>query len=136
MPPNHPVWMPRLCDLAERHMATFNGIKFSDSDLNESSACLKPGRKVFLGSNTVFAGALALGFDSAILVSLNVFPELAQEVLQAVRENRWHDAQIAQQKLTKRFTDIGAGLKDEFNRVNGEFGCGPARKPLLNTQKS
>lgn len=128
--------MPRLCELAEKHIPTFNGIKFSDSDLNESSACLKPGRKVFLGSNTVFAGALALGFDSAILISLNVFPELAQEVLRAVGENRWHDAQIAQQKLTKRLTEVGGGLKEEFNRVNSGFECGPARKPLLNMKKS
>lgn len=128
--------MPRLCDLAEKEITTFNGIKFSNSDLNECSACLKPGRKVFLGSNTVFAGALTLGLDSAILISLNVFPELAQEVLAATTENRWHDAQIAQQKLTKRFNEIGGGMKDEFNRVNSEFECGPARKPLLNLKKN
>lgn len=131
-----PVWMPRFCDLAEKEISTFNGIKFSGNDLNESSACLKPGRTVFLGSNTVFAGALALGFDSGILLSLNVFPELAQEILKATSENRWRDAQIAQQKLTKRFNDIGGGVKAEFNRVNSEFECGPTRKPMLNLQKN
>jgi len=129
------LWMPRLCELAEKEIPTFGGIKFSNSDLNEGSACLKPGRKVFLGSNTVFCGALALGFDSAILVSLNVFPELAQEVYAAVRDNRWADAQAAQEKLTTRFNACGSALKAEFNRVNSDFECGPSRKPLLNLNK-
>lgn len=127
--------MPRLCDLAEKDIPTFGGIKFSNSDLNEGSACLKPGRKIFLGSNTVFCGALALGFDSAILVSLNVFPELAQEVYAAVRENRWKDAQAAQEQLTTRFNACGSALRAEFNRINSDFDCGPSRKPLLNLNK-
>lgn len=129
------VSMPRLCDFAEKEIPTFNGIKFSNNDLNEAVACLKPGRKVFLGSNTIFLGALAQGFDCGILVSLNVFPEYAQEILAAVQENRWADAQATQLKLTKRFNECGAALKDEFNRVNKEFECGPARKPALNLQK-
>lgn len=127
--------MPRLCDLAEKEIPSFCGIKFSNNDLNEGSACLKPGRKVFLGSNTVFCAALALGFDSAILVSLNVIPEYAQEVYAAVRENRWKDAQAAQEQLTTRFNAFGTGLRAEFNRVNSDFDCGPSRKPLLNLNK-
>lgn len=127
--------MPRLCDLAERDIPTFNGIKFTSNDLNEGAACLKPGRKIFLGSNTIFCGGLALGFDSGILVSLNVFPELAQNVYKAVQEDRWKDAQLAQAELTKRFNECGTGLKAEFNRVNSEFACGPARKPLLDLNK-
>lgn len=127
--------MPRLCDLADKQIPSFNGIKFSNSDLNECVACLKPDRKVFLGSNTVFLGALAQGIDSGILVSLNVFPELAVDIFTAVKENRWADAQATQLELTKRFNQFGGALKDEFNRVNIEFECGPARKPLLNLHK-
>lgn len=127
--------MPRLCDLAERDIPTFGGIKFTSGDLNEGTACLKPGRKVFLGSNVIFSGALALGFDSAILISLNVCPELAQEIYTAVNEGRLADARAAQEKLTKRFNEMGPKLKDEFNRINPEFECGPARKPLLNSNK-
>lgn len=129
------VSMPRLCDLAEKQIPTFNGIKFSNSDLNDGVACLKPERKIFLGSNTIFLGALTQGFDSAILISLNVFPEHAQEILAAVQENRWADAQATQLKLTKRFNECGSRLKSEFNRVNKDFECGPARKPLLNLNK-
>lgn len=128
--------MPRLCDLAERDIPTFGGIKFTSNDLNEGAACLKSERKVFLGSNTILSGALTLGFDSAILVSLNVFPELGQDVYNAAMENRWNDAQVAQAKLTKRFNECGNALKAEFNRVNSDFACGPARKPLLNLNKN
>lgn len=35
--------MPRFCA----------GIKFTSGDLNEEAACLKHGRTVFLGSNTI-----------------------------------------------------------------------------------
>lgn len=124
--------MPRFCDLAEKHIPTFNGIKFTSNDLHEGVACLKPDRKVFLGSNTLLLAALAQGFDSGILISLNVFPEMAQQVVAAVQENQWTVAQAAQLKLTKRFNECGAALKDEFNRINKDFECGPARKPLLN----
>lgn len=127
--------MPRFCDLADKEIPSFNGIKFSNNDLNECIACLKPDRKVFLGSNTIFLGALTQGIDSGILVSLNVFPELAMEIFAAVKENRWADAQATQLELTTRFNKIGGGLKDEFNRLNSEFACGPARKPLLNLNK-
>lgn len=127
--------MPRLCDLAEKVIPTFNGIKFTSNDLNEGVACLKSGRKVFLGSNTLFLGALTHGFDSGILISLNVFPEYAQEILSAVQEGRWTDAQKTQLELTKRFNECGPALKDEFNRINSDFACGPARKPLLNLNR-
>lgn len=127
--------MPRLCNLAEEHIPTFNGIKFTSNDLNEGVACLKAGRKVFIGSNTIFLAALTQGFDSGILLSLNVFPEMAQDILIAVQQNRWTDAQAIQFKLTKCFNACGAALKDEFNRVNSDFYCGPARKPLLNLNK-
>lgn len=128
--------MPRFCDLAEQEIPNFGGIKFTSNDLHEGVACLKPGRKIFLGSNTTLSGAFALGFDSAITVSLNVFPELGQTVYKAVQENRWNDAISAQKELTKRFNECGTALKAEFNRVNSDFACGPDRKPSLNLNKN
>lgn len=128
--------MPSFCDLAEQEIPNFGGIKFTSNDLNEGAACLKPGRKVFLGSNTILSGALALGFDSAILVSLNVFPELGQAVYNAVQENRWKDAISAQKVLTEQFNDCATTLKTKFNQVNSDFACGPARKPSLNLNKN
>lgn len=133
--PNYLVSMPRFCDLAEENIPSFAGIKYTSGDLNEGAACLKPGRTVFLGSNTIISAALALGFDSAIPVSLNVCPDLPQEIFIAIREHRLVDACAAQDKLTQKFNECGTAIKAEFNRMNPDMDCGPARKPLLNLNK-
>lgn len=123
--------MPRFCDLAEKRIPNFNGIKFTSNDLNEGVACLKRGRKIFLGSNTIILGALAQGFDSTISSTANLFPELVHEIYTAVKENRWIDAQTAQCELIERFNECCTSLKGAFNRINKEFECGPGRKPAL-----
>lgn len=127
--------MPRFCDLAERDIPTFAGIKYTSGDLNEGAACLKTGRTVFLGGNTIISAACALGFDSAIPVSLNVSPDLPQKILIAMKEHRIADARVLQDQLMVRFNECGTALKDEFNRMNPHIDCGPARKPLLNLNK-
>lgn len=128
--------MPRFCDLAEKHIPTFNGIKFTSSDLNEGVACLKPGRKIFLGSNTIILGALVQGFDSSISTTSNLYPELVNEIFTAVQETRWKDAQAAQCELIEHFNECSSSLKGAFNRLNKELDCGPARKPALNLNKN
>lgn len=129
------VSMPRFCDLAERDIPSFAGIKFTSGDLNEGAACLKDGRTVFLGSNTIISAALALGFESAIPVSLNVSPDLPQKILAAMQEHRIADARALQDQLTRRFNKCGTAIKAEFNRMNPTIDCGPARKPLMNSNK-
>lgn len=128
--------MPRFCDLAEKHIPTFNGIKFTSNDLNEGVACLKPGRKIFLGSNTIILGALAQGFDSTISSTSNLYPKLVHEIFEAVQENRWKDAQKTQHALTECFNECSSSLKGAFNRMNKELDCGPARKPALNLNRN
>lgn len=128
--------MPRFCDLAERDIPSFVGIKYTSGDLNEGAACLKSNRTIFLGANTIISAALALGFDSAIPVSLNVCPDLPQKILTAMQANRLADARCAQDQLTQRFNACGTALKAEFNRMNPDINCGPARKPLLNLNKN
>lgn len=85
----------RFCDLAYKDIQSLNGIKLSHSDLNECIACLKPDQKVFLGSNNILFGALIQRIDSAIVASLNVFPELVLELFAAVEENRLADVQAS-----------------------------------------
>lgn len=128
--------MPRFCDLAEKHIPTFNGIKFTSSDLNEGVACLKPGRQIFLGSNTIILGALAQGFDSTISTTSNLYPKLVHEVYAAVQENRWKDAQKVQTELIERFNECSSSLKGAFNRMNKDLDCGPGRKPALKLNKN
>lgn len=124
--------MPRLCDLADSQIPTFNGLKYSFSDLNECVACVKPGRKIFVGSKIQFLSAAIQGIDSGVLGTLNFFPELALGIRTAVKENRWADAVAAQLELINRVKE-GANTKAEFNRSHKDFDCGPARKPLLHS---
>lgn len=134
--------MPRFCNLAEQEIPNFCGLKFTSVDLDEGAACLKPGRTVFLGADTILTGAVALGFDSAIMTTLNIFPESSFEIFELMRNNKVQDAMVAQMKMNKRIFEIcprGADwvetMKTEFNKVNTTFKAGPCRKPLTNVIK-
>lgn len=124
--------MVRFCELAEREIPSFGGIKFTSGDLVEGSACLKPGRTIFMGANTILNAALASGFDSAILVSLNVCPELPKKIFNAMQEQRFDEARALQNQLTHKFNECGTAIKAEFNRINRDIDCGPTRKPAVN----
>lgn len=134
--------MPRFCELAEKEIPTFCGIKYTSGDMEEGVACLKTGRTVFLGGNTILTGALALGFDSVILTTLNVFPDYAIQIFEHMRNNKWQEAQAIQakwndhiQQICPRGADWVQSMKDEFNKVNPTFECGPCRKPVMNVPK-
>lgn len=98
--------MTRLANLAEESIPNFVGIKFSSSDLDQGASCLKPGRLVFLGSPKVTTGALALGYDSSIMTTLNICPELPIKIFQLMSENRLKEAQDVQNALSRRVDEI------------------------------
>lgn len=133
----------RFCDLAEQRISTFCGLKYTNGDLAQGAACLKQGRNIILGADTVLCGALSLGFDAAILTTLNICPEYSIECYNAICNNKLREAQDAQTKLTRRICEItrnGCGdwvetMKTEFNKVNGALNCGPWRKPALKLNK-
>jgi len=135
--------MSRLCDIAEREISTFCGIKYTSGDLIDGTNCLKEGRNVILGADSVLSGALILGFDAAILTTLNICPEYALECYDYIQKGKINEARTAQDKLNRRIGDIlsrGSGdwvetMKDEFNRTNGKLNAGPFRKPSLNILK-
>lgn len=131
--------MPRLCEIAERTIATFSGIKYTSGDLNMGAACLKLGRNVLLGCDTVLSAGLILGFEAAILTSLNIVPEHVIQIYEAMRQQRLPEAIAGQEKLNNRInTILGEDgnwvekMKAEFNRVNATLHAGPLRKPLQN----
>lgn len=68
--------MSSFMELASKEIKTFRGIKYTSGDLEKGLACLKYGQ-VFLGADTILVGALALGFDCAIMTSLNMHPEMS-----------------------------------------------------------
>lgn len=117
-----PVNMPRFLNLAEKEIPNFVGLKYTSGDLEQGTACLKPGRSVFLGADTILCAALAIGFDSSIMTTLNFCPELSIEVMKCVRESRLQEARQAQEVLTRRVQKIlenGRSLplfmRDEIN---------------------
>lgn len=148
--------MARLANLAEQSIPNFVGIKFSSADLDQGASCLKPGRAVFLGSPKVTTGALALGFDSSIMTTLNICPELPIKIFQLMSENRLQEAQVIQNELSRRVDNIlkrgikccikcrnldfyniyclsghlVSAMKYEFNQVNPHINAGPPRHPL------
>lgn len=131
--------MPRFCDLAEKEIPNFGGLKYTNGNMEEGVACLKSGRTIFLGADTILVGAMALGFDSAIITTLNLFPELSQEIYELMKTNKWQEANVVQMKLNKRVWEICprggdwvATMKNEFNKINTTFKAGPCRKPLMN----
>lgn len=135
--------MPRFCNLAEQAIPTFCGIEFANGDLVHGTSCLKPGRNVLLGADTVLTGGLLLGFDAAILTTVNFCPELAVQCYDAVKKGKIDEAKVAQAKINQRVQNIlsrGSGdwletMKDEFNKVNPKLNAGPYRKPSLNVTK-
>lgn len=101
------VNIPRFLDLAEC-IRNFVGLKFSSSDIEQGIACLKPGRKVFLGLNCVLSGAQALGFDSQIMVTANLWPELIIECIEHVNSHRMTGAKEAQYELNRRIKEVSS----------------------------
>lgn len=98
--------IPKFCDLAEKEILHFAGIKHSSPDLDQGAACLKPGRAIFTASPRVFTGALALGFDSSIMTTLNIFPELPIKIFDLMKANKLNEARDMQQKLSRKCDEI------------------------------
>jgi len=129
--------MPRFCDLADKEISTFCGLKYTSRDLQDGVACLKSGRTIFLGKDSFLIGGLALGFDSVILKKSIICPELALEVYDLIRNNKLQDAMKAQARLNKRVNEVCPNnvdsiveFKKEFNKINSTFKVGPTRKPI------
>lgn len=98
--------MPRFLNLAEKEIPNFVGLKYTSGDLEQGTACLKPGRSVFLGADTILCAAVAIGFDSSIMTTLNFCPDLSLSIMKSVRENRLQEARQTQEVLTRRVQKI------------------------------
>lgn len=99
--------MPTFMELARREIPNFTGIKYSSGDLEKGLPCLEHGQ-VFIGSNTIWTAAVALGFTCAIMTPLNVKPEFSQNIVSLMKEGRVTEAR-AQQRLLNDF--IASALK-------------------------
>lgn len=131
--------MPRFYDLVEKQVPTFCGLKYTNGDMEVGVQLIKEGRNIMLGAETILWGALALGFDAAILTTLSICPELIREIYEHFLNNKREEGLQAQWKLNSRIKEILAkdtgewveNMKNEFNRTNESFKVGPVRKPTI-----
>lgn len=148
--------MPTFLDAAEQSIPNFVGLKFTSNDLDEGAACLKQGRSVFLGADKILSSAIVLGFDSVIMTTLSICPELAIKIFDHMKSYKLKDAQIVQAQLNRRVNDILKkgnwymvhqfvrillnvsvltgewvnSMKYEFSLVANDINIGPPRFPL------
>lgn len=128
--------LPRFLDLVEAAVPNFVGLKYTSGDLEVGAACLKSNRSVFLGSDTLLAPAQAVGFDSSIMTTLNICPELSLDIIRSVQNEQLTVAADYQRQLSRRVNEIlltgdwVSDMKVEFNRICPELHVGPTRKPM------
>lgn len=92
--------MANFMELARKKIPSFVGIKYTSGDLEKGIPCLKHGQ-VFLGSDTILAGALALGFENAIMTSLNINPEISLKIIDLMEKGKVAEAREQQTILNK-----------------------------------
>jgi len=133
------AYLPRTVveDLAD--IDNIVGLKDSSGNLTYTMEVLEmvQGRiAVFIGHDEVVLPALAGGCSGMVLASANVFPEVWQRVLTAVREGDLATArklQMRVQKLARIFCRHGGGVavKAALNMMGVKVG--PPRRPLKPT---
>lgn len=128
--------MAELTAMAKKEIPNFAGIKYSSGDLEKALPCLNNGQ-VLIGSNTILIGALALGFNSAIMTSLNVFPEPSVKMMKYFNSGEFYKAQEQQRVLNdfiqssmKKYGDWLPSMKKTFNDRFNDISMGEVRKPL------
>uniref|UniRef100_A0A182M3E0 N-acetylneuraminate lyase n=1 Tax=Anopheles culicifacies TaxID=139723 RepID=A0A182M3E0_9DIPT len=130
------VHMPTFLDCAEKEISNFRGIKYTSGDLEQGSACLKEGRTIFLGADTILCGAVAAGFDSFIMTTLNICPEAAYEIISDVNRGAVKEARDKQRKLNALIATIlehgdwVTAMKKAFREKFPSIVVGDTRPPL------
>lgn len=95
--------MPAFVTEATACIPNFKGLKFTSNDLSEGAQvlrALKKDQEMFLGADTLLAPAALLGIKSSIGTTFNLFPRLAQDILDAVENNDVAKARALQEKLS------------------------------------
>jgi len=118
---------------------TFCGIKFTSTTLDEGLSAVKANDgkfAVFLGADSIMAGAYALGFDSAIATTFNMFAQHGQQILQAIKDGNVSEGQTTQDELNSAINIITKNgtwvptMKEAMNLLT-PINVGPIRDPLV-----
>ncbi|XP_063976782.1 N-acetylneuraminate lyase-like [Diachasmimorpha longicaudata] len=106
---NVDIDMGKFLESVGNRIPSFVGIKFTSTNLAEATQALHAdgGRfVVFLGSDQIMSAGCAVGLDSFIPTSVNIFPEKALQILAAGMAGDGLKAREAQEKLNKAVTAI------------------------------
>uniref|UniRef100_A0A182QP80 N-acetylneuraminate lyase n=1 Tax=Anopheles farauti TaxID=69004 RepID=A0A182QP80_9DIPT len=128
--------MPMFLDKAEKEIPNFRGIKYTSGDLEQGTACLKEGRTIFLGADTILCGAVAAGFDSFIMTTINICPEVAIQIVSDMNRGALEDARTQQRALNERIASIlkhgdwVTAMKKAFRERFPNIEIGHTRPPL------
>lgn len=95
--------MASFMELARREIPNFAGIKYTSGDLEKALPCLQYGQ-VFLGSDTILVGAIALGFNCAIMTTLNIAPEISLKIINHMHNGLLQKARNDQKILNDLIT--------------------------------
>lgn len=130
--------MAKFIEIASKTIPNFAGIKYTSGDMEIGAACLRSNQSIFLGADTILSGAIALGFESTIMTSLNICPELSVQIVGLLKHGKIIEANEVQRKLNDKVAEIlklGGGdwvtsMKAAFNELPLEIKVGDVRKPL------
>lgn len=133
------IHMGQFLESLGDRIPTFVGIKFTSSNLDEGIQALNAANKkytVFLGNDQLVNAGCAHGMDSYIATSINMLPELSQEILAQWKAGNILKARELQDMLTKAVITISKyGNWVETMKVAmttlTNMEVGPTRKPLV-----
>ncbi|KAL1512715.1 hypothetical protein ABEB36_002258 [Hypothenemus hampei] len=132
--------MAEFLEQAAEQIPNLKGIKYTSNDLAGAYSALKAARgkfTIFIGGDYLIEPAFALGFNSAIATSMNVFPRYSTGMLEAIKQNQLEIARTLQQNLTNVMNIVTkhgskvAGMKLAMNLFT-PINVGLARPPLQN----
>lgn len=98
--------MPCFLNLAEENIPNFAGIKYSSTNLDGIASCVNSKLSIFPGANASLCAAFAMGFDSAIPTTLNLYPELCLAILKGVKEGNLEEARRCQRLLNEKIVEV------------------------------
>ncbi|XP_036139192.1 N-acetylneuraminate lyase isoform X2 [Monomorium pharaonis] len=98
------IHMGQFLESINNKIPSFVGIKFTSFNLEEGAQALNANNRkyaIFLGNNQLINAAYALGMNSFILSSINIFPELVLDLLAACKDGDMLKAKDIQEKLSR-----------------------------------
>ncbi|XP_032681586.1 N-acetylneuraminate lyase-like [Odontomachus brunneus] len=132
------IHMGQFLDSIGNKIPTFVGIKFTSANLDEGAQALYADNKkyvIFFGNDKIINAACALGMDSFIATSINIFPELVINLVATGKnENTW-----TARKMQEKLSDAVIAISKYGNWVESmktamvlltNINVGPPREPL------